>query len=328
MSKMSNGPTTGKEITRIPQKNDRMPRAPGSGDRGPLQFDSRHAKHISELVGAASPDVVTVPPTTTIMGAIKTMTFYGFSRLPIADAGTKRLMGFVTSVDIVDFLGGGLRHNLLQEKYGGNIFTAINADIREIMSDKLTYASDSASLNDVLNLMYEKNVGGLPIVDEDTRIKAIITEEDFVRFCRGLDTGLAVESFMSPNVVTAPAQTTIEKMTRMIIQKGFRRMPVVQDGVLMGMVTASDIMKYLGSGAAFEKVVTGDIGEVMNQPVKSLIKRSLLTTEKKVDLGQAARKMLDSDIGSLPVMDKGSLVGILTERDYVRALAENRGLLP
>jgi CBS domain-containing protein len=325
---MSNGPTTGKEITRIPQKNDRMPRAPGSGDRGPLQFDSRHAKHISELVGAASPDVVTVPPTTTIMGAIKTMTFYGFSRLPIADAGTKRLMGFVTSVDIVDFLGGGLRHNLLQEKYGGNIFTAINADIREIMSDKLTYASDSASLNDVLNLMYEKNVGGLPIVDEDTRIKAIITEEDFVRFCRGLDTGLAVESFMSPNVVTAPAQTTIEKMTRMIIQKGFRRMPVVQDGVLMGMVTASDIMKYLGSGAAFEKVVTGDIGEVMNQPVKSLIKRSLLTTEKKVDLGQAARKMLDSDIGSLPVMDKGSLVGILTERDYVRALAENRGLLP
>ncbi|MHB8117621.1 MAG: CBS domain-containing protein [Methanothrix sp.] len=324
---MSKGPTTGKEVTRIPQKNDRMPVAPGSGDRGPLQFDSRHAKRASDVVGVASPDVVTVPPTTTIMSAIKTMTFYGFSRLPVADPGTKRLIGFVTSVDVVDFLGGGLRHNLLREKYGGNIFTAINADITEIMSTNLTYASDKASLNDVLKLMYEKNVGGLPIVDEDIRIKAIITEEDFVRFCRGLDTGLAVEAFMSPHVVTAPAQTTIEKMTRMIIQKGFRRMPVVQDGVLMGMVTASDIMKYLGSGDAFEKVVTGDIGEVMNQPIKSLIKRSLLVTEKKADLGQAARKMMDNDIGSLPVMDKGSLVGILTERDYVRALAENRGIL-
>ena len=324
---MSKGPTTGKEVTRIPQKNDRMPIAPGSGDRGPLQFDSRHAKRASDVVGVASPDVVTVPPTTTIMGAIKTMTFYGFSRLPIADPGTKRLIGFVTSVDVVDFLGGGLRHNLLREKYGGNIFTAINADITEIMSTTLTYASDKASLNDVLKLMYEKNVGGLPIVDEDTRIKAIITEEDVVRFCRGLDTGLTVEAFMSPNVVTAPVQTTIEKMTRMIIQKGFRRMPVVQDGVLMGMVTASDIMKYLGSGDAFEKVVTGDIGEVMNQPIKSLIKRSLLATEKKADLGQAARKMMDNDIGSLPVMDKGSLAGILTERDYVRALAENRGIL-
>ncbi len=324
---MSKGPTTGKEVTRIPQKNDRMPVAPGSGDRGPLQFDSRLAKRASDVVGVASHDVVTVPPTTTIMSAIKTMTFYGFSRLPIADPGTKRLIGFVTSVDVVDFLGGGLRHNLLREKYGGNIFTAINADITEIMSTRLTYASDKASLNDVLKLMYEKNVGGLPIVDEDIRIKAIITEEDFVRFCRGLETGLAVEAFMSPHVVTAPAQTTIEKMTRMIIQKGFRRMPVVQDGVLMGMVTASDIMKYLGSGDAFEKVVTGDIGEVMNHPIKSLIKRSLLATEMKADLGHAARKMMDNEIGSLPVMDKGSLAGILTERDYVRALAENRGIL-
>jgi hypothetical protein len=86
---MSKGPTTGKEVTRIPKKSDRLPIAPGSGDRGPLQFDSRHAKHASDVVGMASPDVVTVPPTTTIMGAIKTMTFYGFSRLPIADAGTK-----------------------------------------------------------------------------------------------------------------------------------------------------------------------------------------------------------------------------------------------
>ena len=64
---MSNGPTSGKEISRIPQRNDRMPRVPGSGERGPLQFDSRHAKHISEVLSAASPDVVTVPPTTTIM---------------------------------------------------------------------------------------------------------------------------------------------------------------------------------------------------------------------------------------------------------------------
>jgi CBS domain-containing protein len=278
-------------------------------------------------VGVASSDVVTIPPTTTIMSAIKTMTFYGFSRLPIADPGTKRLIGFVTSVDVVDFLGGGLRHNLLREKYGGNILAAINADITEIMSTNLSYASDKASLNDVLKLMYEKNVGGLPIVDDDTRIKAIITEEDFVRFCRGQDTGLTVEAFMSPNVVTAPVQTTIEKMTRMIIQKGFRRMPVVQEGVLMGMVTASDIMKYLGSGDAFERVVTGDIREVMNQPIKILIKRSLLVTEKKADLGQASRKMMDNEIGSLPVMDKGSLAGILTERDYVRALVENRGIL-
>ncbi|MDD1757952.1 MAG: CBS domain-containing protein [Methanotrichaceae archaeon] len=321
------GPGTGKDITRIPKKGDRMPVQPGSKDRGPLQFNSRQAKRSGDLLEVASSAVVTAPPTTTIMGAIKTMIYYGFSRLPIADPGTNRLLGFVTSVDIVDFLGGGLRHNLLREKYNGNIFTAINADIREIMSSRLTYISDQSSLSDALRLMFERNVGGLPIVNEDLRIKAIITEEDFVSFVAGLQTGSCVETFMSSNVVTAPAQTTIEKMTRMIIQKGFRRMPVVQDGVLMGMVTASDIMKYLGSGEAFEKVVTGDITEVMNLPIKNMIKRSLVTTERKMDLGLSAMKMMENDIGSLPVMDKGSLAGILTERDYVRALAENRRIL-
>ena len=115
------GPTSGKDVTRIPQRDDRMPISPGSGDRGPLQFDSRHAKRSGEVLNLATPSVVTVPPTTTIMGAIKTMTFYGFSRLLIADAGTKRLIGFVTSVDVVDFLGGGLRHNLLKDKYGFRI---------------------------------------------------------------------------------------------------------------------------------------------------------------------------------------------------------------
>jgi CBS domain-containing protein len=59
-----------------------------------------------------------------------------------------------------------------------------------------------------------------------------------------------------------------------------------------------------------------------------LIKCGLVTTERRADIGSAAQKMMDNDIGSLPVMDRGSLVGILTERDYVRALAENRGILP
>ncbi len=325
---MKKGPGTGKDVTRIPQRENRMPISPGSGERGPLQFDSRQTKRIGRILSIATSEVVTAPPTTTIMGAIKTMTHYGFSRLPITDAGTNRLMGFVTSVDIVDFLGGGLRHNLLKEKYNGNIFTAINADISDIMSTKLTYATEKSSLNDALSLMYEKNVGGLPIVDDDTRIKGIVTEEDFTAIVAGLDTGLQVNAYMSSNVVTAPAQTAIEKMTRMIIQKGFRRTPVVQDGVLIGLVTASDIMKYMGSGEAFRKVVTGDISEVMALPIKSLIKRDMVTIEPTAEMGAAAKKMVDNGIGCLTVMEQGSLAGILTDRDFVRALAENRGILP
>jgi CBS domain-containing protein len=226
---------------------------------------------------------------------------------------------------VVDFLGGGIRHNLLSKKYEGNIIVAINAEIRELMKADIVYINESASLDSALKLMYEKGVGGLPIVDNEIGMKGIITEQDFVSLLSGVKTGLTVESFLSSNVVTANSKTPIRDATKMIVQRGFRRLPVVQDGVLTGVITAFDIMRYLGSGAAFKKVVTGDIHEVMEQPIKILIEKELVCIGPEKDLGEAAEIMVDRDVGSLPVIDKGSLVGILTERDFIRALAEHRG---
>jgi len=299
-------------------------------DRGPVQFDSRAAKRTGDVLTIATTDVVTAPPTTTIIGAIKIMTSYGFGRLPIADAGTRRLIGFVTGVDVVDFLGGGIRHNLLKKKYEGNILAAINADIREIMSPAIISIGEKASVEEALKLMYEKNVGGLPVVDEEAKIKALVTEHDFAKLVAGLNTGISVEEFMSPNVITANSQISIEKTTKMMVQQGgFRKLPVVQDSIMMGMVTASDIMRYLGSGEAFGKVVTGDIGDVMSQPIKTLVRRDLISTDKEADLGAAAELMMVKGVGALPVMDNGSLLGIITKRDFIRAFAEEkRGIIP
>jgi len=311
-------------------RKDAKIRMPGAMDRGPVQFDSRAAKRAGDVLTIATNEVVTAPPTTTIISAVKIMTSYGFGRLPIADAGTRRLLGFVTGVDVVDFLGGGIRHNLLKKKYEGNILAAINADIREIMSPRLISIGEKASVEDALKLMYEKNVGGLPVVDEEARIKALITEHDFAKLVAGVNTGIKVEEFMSPTVITANGQISIEKTTRIMVQQGgFRKLPVVQDSILIGMVTASDIMRYLGSGEAFEKVVTGDIGEVMSQPIKTLVRRDLVSTGKDVDLGWAGEMMMEKGVGALPVMDKGSLQGIITKRDFIRAFAEEkRGIIP
>ncbi len=311
-------------------RKDAKIRMPGAMDRGPVQFDSRAAKRAGDVLTIATNEVVTAPPTTTIISAVKIMTSYGFGRLPIADAGTRRLLGFVTGVDVVDFLGGGIRHNLLKKKYEGNILAAINADIREIMSPRLISIGEKASVEDALKLMYEKNVGGLPVVDEEARIKALITEHDFAKLVAGVNTGIKVEEFMSPTVITANGQISIEKTTRIMVQQGgFRKLPVVQDSILIGMVTASDIMRYLGSGEAFQKVVTGDIGEVMSQPIKTLVRRDLVSTGKDVDLGWAAEMMMEKGVGALPVMDKGSLQGIITKRDFIRAFAEEkRGIIP
>ncbi|MCZ7400049.1 MAG: CBS domain-containing protein, partial [Candidatus Methanoperedens sp.] len=107
-----------------------------------------------------------------------------------------------------------------------------------------------------------------------------------------------------------------------MINNGFRRLPVIRDNVLIGIITASDIMRFLGSGDMFNRLVTGNAREVFEVPISTLIRRDVIFTKSDVDLGEAASVMLDKNVGSLPVLEESELKGIITERDFVRAMAD------
>ena len=101
-------------------------------------FKSRIAEHEGKILALATRDVVTLPPTATIMEAVRIMTERRFRRIPITDAGTGRLEGVVTSVDIIDFLGGGSRNLLVENRFKGNLLAAINEEVRQIMQTRIT----------------------------------------------------------------------------------------------------------------------------------------------------------------------------------------------
>jgi predicted transcriptional regulator len=289
---------------------------------GPLDFKTRISERAGDVMAIASREVVTIPPTMPIIEAVKTMLSHGFRRIPVADAGTKRLKGIVTSQDIVDFLGGGKRHLIVKNRFKGNLLSAVNASISEIMEEDVVSLNEKDSLKDALDTIIKENIGGLPITDGERRVKAIISERDFVFLISGVVTGKTVKNYMSKNVVTAPSDMSVGTATRSMINNGFRRLPIIRGDVLIGIITASDIMRFLGSGDIFNKLVTGNAKEVFEVPIRTLIRRDVVFTGSDVDLGEAAGIMLDKNVGSLPVLEKGELKGIITERDFARALAE------
>ncbi|MCZ7356075.1 MAG: CBS domain-containing protein [Candidatus Methanoperedens sp.] len=288
----------------------------------PLDFKSRISEHPGDVMSIASKDVVTIPPTMPIIDAVKSMSVNGFRRLPVADAGTNRLKGIVTSQDIVDFLGGGLRHLIVKNRFKGNLLAAINVSISEIMEENVVCLNEKDSLKDAFNTMLKKNVGGIPITDDDSVVKGIITERDFVFLASDIITGKSVGEYMSKNIITAPPDMTIATATKSMINNGFRRLPIIRDNVLIGIITASDILRFLGSGEIFERLVTGNAGEVFEVPIRTLIRRDVIFTRSDVDIGEAASMMLGKNVGSLPVLEGGELKGIITERDIVRAIAQ------
>lgn len=288
----------------------------------PIDFKSRISEKTGDIMGIASNNVITIPPTMPIIEAVKTMLNHGFRRIPVTDAGTNHLKGIITSNDIVDFLGGGKKNLLVKNKFKGNLLAAVNGSISEIMETNVISLNVKDSLKRALNTMLKEKIGGIPITDEDGAVKAIISERDFVFLISGIVTGNTVEGFMSKKIVTAPSDMSVGAAAKSMINNGFRRLPVLRDNVLIGIITASDIMRFLGDGDMFDRLVTGNAREVFQVPVSTLLTREIIFTKSDVDLGEAANVMMDKDVGSLPVLEDGELKGIITERDLVRAMAD------
>jgi len=277
-------------------------------------------KHENEILNIAKGKVVTIAPTTPIYDAIQIMAREGFRRIPIANPGTKALVGIVTATDIIDYLGGGKKFEIVQRKFDGNIFKAINEPIKLIMTQKVFSVKTSAKISEAIGLMTEKNLGGMPVVDESNSVKAIITERDIANLFADRLSGVTVAQLMSEEVVTALSKTTIFEAERSMATQGFRRLPIVSEGKVVGIITTMDIVRFFGSGEVFKHLRSGTIIQVLNTPALTIASKDVSTIEPTADIGQAARIMQDKDIGAVPVVKNGKLVGIITERDFFKII--------
>ena len=119
---------------------------------------------------------------------------------------------------------------------------------------------------------------------------------------------LQVTTYMTRRPVTvAPRDTLLDAQEKMIAG-GFRRLPVVEGDRLVGILTDRDLGPH--SGHLRETRVTAAMTE------------NPLTITPATPLEAAARRMLDTKLDSLPVVEDGKLVGIITTTDILKAFLE------
>ncbi|HVN74171.1 MAG TPA: CBS domain-containing protein [Methanoregula sp.] len=300
---------------------DRLLKMQGKQDRGPVEFKTHIAEQEGEIMAVATRDVVSVPLTRSIIGAVTTMTKCGFRRLPVTDPGTHKLRGIITSGDVINFMGGGDKYKLVQVRHGGNLIAALNENVRTIMTQQLSTLPHTAHVRDAVEAIITRKIGGLPVIDDDGVVAGMVTERDVLRLLAAERSPLNVEDIMTSDLRVTHPESAISTVTRDMTRYRFRRLPVVSDDVLFGIITATDIMRYLGTGEVFTRITTGDIGEVMALPVRTLISGDLFTTQPGNCINNAAREMLDRNIGALPVIEDSRLIGLVTEFDLVRGFA-------
>lgn len=115
--------------------------------------------------------------------------------------------------------------------------------IREIMTSNVEFCTPKDNVFEVAVKMKELNVGAIPICDDDKNLLGMITDRDIV--LRGIaekrSGSYAVTNVMSEDLYTITADKSIDEAAKIMSEKQIRRIPVVENGKLIGIVSLGDL---------------------------------------------------------------------------------------
>ncbi|HYI75212.1 MAG TPA: CBS domain-containing protein [Gaiellaceae bacterium] len=115
--------------------------------------------------------------------------------------------------------------------------------VSEHMTRSLLTISTEATLGDAASAMAERGVGAVVVLEDDA-IAAILTERDVMKaVAAGQDGGAPVTEWMTRHPDTIEPDDTTDHAASLMIHGGFRHLPVVDDGKVVGIVSIRDLMK-------------------------------------------------------------------------------------
>ena len=133
---------------------------------------------------------------------------------------------------------------------------------------------------------------------------------------------MRVSDLMSQDVATVGVADSCQEAVARMVRRKIRHLPVVErDGRLVGVVTDRDLRHRLFEPRVMKEIGTVSVDQILKTvPVKDIMSAPVVTVGPQDELETAARTMLEDKVGSLPVVENGRVVGILTETDLLRQI--------
>ncbi len=145
--------------------------------------------------------------------------------------------------------------------------------VREIMTTEVVAVRRDTSVNEIAKLMGERDISGIPVVDESNRVVGIVTELDMIvrntrlempAFIQILDLariplerpghyrdrlrhmlGAQAADIMTEQVITISPDAEAKDLAELMVKRRLNPVPVVEDGVLVGIVSRADLIRMM-----------------------------------------------------------------------------------
>jgi CBS domain-containing protein len=117
---------------------------------------------------------------------------------------------------------------------------------RDIMTRKVYTTSPEVSVQEVAQLLVQKDISGVPVINRDGQIIGIVTEADIIGKVNR--EGLCVADIMTPELIFVDEETRVGDIAMLLVERKIKRVPVMRNGKLIGIVCRADIVNAVAQG--------------------------------------------------------------------------------
>jgi CBS domain-containing protein len=181
----------------------------------------------------------------------------------------------------------------------------------------------------VLKYMSENLLGYVVLVNEVNAYRGIVEEINFLEHLKGKTLGIRVADIMRSEPVIISHDATMRDAADKMLKERVRRLPIVKDSRLTGMITVNDVIRHLLSEDDGRASLNGGEGMegALSDCVEAVASREVISCSITDDAGEVARMIVDMEISGLPVLsNEGRLVGIASRIDIVAGAVRMLGV--
>ena len=117
---------------------------------------------------------------------------------------------------------------------------------KDIMTTQVMTVKPETLIKDAMKLLVGIEISGLIVADDQNNIIGVITERDLMMAYDILkDTKAPIRDYMNTSIMSVAEDTPMEEISKLLVQGDIRRVPVVKDGKILGVISRRDILKWI-----------------------------------------------------------------------------------